>query len=128
MNELNQHSNDESTGITYSLIGDYYFPDLRTKDSEQYGIGRFGRERLDYLKNYHKLFYLNLLTSGKLSDHLHEIEKTAHDRMELIIAQIAKNEGVTEKLKAKDMILWVKKMNNIRNCTVEIIHNELIYS
>ena len=128
MNELNQHSNDEATGMTYSLIGDYYFPDLTANDSEQYGIGRFGHERLDYLKHHRKLIYLNLLTSGNLSKHLHEIEETAHDRMEELVRQIAKREGVNEKLKADDMILWVKEMNNIRNRVTEIIRNELIYS
>ena len=128
MNELNQYRKDETTGITYTLIGDYYFPDLKTKESYRYTIGRFGHERLDYLMHHRKHIYLNLLTSGKLSDHLYEIEETAHDRMDHMIAQVAQNEGVTEKLKADDMLLWVKEMNNIHSRAIEIIRDELIYN
>ena len=128
MIETLHHSKNEATGISYSLIGDYYLPDFLINDSDQYVIGRFGRERLNYLKNHHKLIYLNLLTSGKLNNHLHEIEETAHDRIELITRQIASCEGVTEELKADDMLLWVQKMNNIRNSVIEIIRDELIYN
>ena len=124
---LHQYKN-EATGISYSLIGDYYLPDFVINDSEQHVIGRFGRERLNYLQNHRKLIYINLLTSGKLNNHLHEIDETAHDRIELITRQIASYEGVTEELKADDMMLWVQKMNNIRNRVIEMIRDELIYN
>jgi len=127
MSETLRQYKNEATGISYSLIGDYYMPDFVINDSERHVIGRFGRERLYYLQNHRKLIYINLLTSGKLNNHLHEIEETAHDRIELITKQIASCEGVTEELKADDMLLWIQKMNNIRNRVIEMIRDELIY-
>ena len=128
MNDLPQYYENGETGISYTLVGEHYLPDFVLLDVEEYTIGRFGRERLDYLKSHHKLMYLNLLTSGKLNSHLHEIDETANDRIVLLTKQVAKYEDVTEKLKADDMLLWVKKMNNIRNRVVEIIRDELIYN
>ena len=128
MIDLPQYYKNEETGISYTLVGEHYYPDLVLPDDDHYTIGRFGRERLDYLKNHCKLVYLNLLTSGKLNSHLHEIDETANDRNELIIKQIAEQEGVTEKLKADDMMLWVQNMSSIRNRVAEIIRDELIYN
>ena len=128
MTETKQCFTDEATGISYTLAGDYYLPDLTMNDCSNHSIGRFGRERLDYLKDNRKLMYLNLLTSGKLFSHLHEIDETAYNRMEFISKQIAETENVTEKLKAEDMMLWVQRMNNIRNRVIEIIRDELIYT
>ena len=119
---------DEATGISYNLVGDHYLPDFKVIDHDNQNVGRFGRERLDYLKDNRKLMYINLLTSGNLYSHLHEIEETAYDRIELISKQIAKTENVTEKLKAEDMMRWVQKMNNICNRVTEIIRDELIYT
>jgi len=128
MNDLPQYYKNGETDISYTLVGEHYFPYLVLPDDDHYTIGRFGRERLDYLKSYRKIIYLNLLTSGKLNSHLHEIDETANDRMEMIAKQIAEREGVTEKLKADDMLLWVQKVNSIRNRVVEIIRYELIYN
>jgi len=127
MSDLQQHCTDEQTGITYTLVGDHYYPDIVISDESRYTIGRFGHERLDYLKNYRKVAYLNLLTSGKLNSHLHEIDETANDCIDRISKQMADLEGVTEKVKADDSLLWAGQMNNIRNRAIEIIRNELIY-
>lgn len=82
--------------------------------------------RLDYLKKHKRIFYSNLLTSGKLAEHLHEIDVAAFERHETIVKQMMKAQGVTEQLKADDMMKWVGMVNNIRNCADEIIRNELI--
>ena len=128
MNELAKNYTDDQTGISYKLVGDYYLPDLIVSDVSIETIGRFGRERLKYLKNHRRLLYINLITSGKLNDHLIETDETANDRIEYISRQIAKCEGVTEKLKAENTLLWVKMMNNIRNRATETIRNDLIYA
>lgn len=127
MNYLPQYYTDNRTGISYTLVGDYYLPEFKQQKASQYTIGRFGRERLDYLKNYRKLVYLNLLTSGTLNSHLQEIDETANTHMELIARQIAEREGVNEKLKAEDAMLWVQRKNNINSRVIEMIRNELIY-
>ncbi|MCL2409967.1 MAG: TnpV protein [Oscillospiraceae bacterium] len=127
MSNLHQHYTNEQTGISYTLVGDYYLPDLILPKSNHYAIGRFGRMRLNYLKNHRKALYVNLLTSGKLDAHLREIDETANDRMEIISKQMAECEGVTEQLKAENQMLWVKKMNGIHSRVVEIIRDELIY-
>ena len=127
MSDLQQNYTDEQTGIAYTLVGDYYYPDIALPEEARYTIGRFGRERLDYLKNYRKVAYLNLLTSGKLNSHLHEIDETSNDRIDLICKQMAELEGVTEKVKADNPLSWIQQMNNIRNRAIEIIRNELIY-
>ena len=128
MNNLPQQYFDKNTGISYTLVGDYYLPDFEQPETKYNTIGRFGRERLNYLKNHRRLSYINLLTSSKLHSHLSEIEESAHDHMEFISKQIAEREGVTEKLKADDPILWVQRMNNILNRVTEVIRDELIYA
>ena len=114
-------------GGTYRMIGDYRIPNLTLPDEPEYEIGIWGQRRLSYLKKYRRILYINLLTSGKLAEHLHEIDETAYKRRELIIKQMKDAQGITEQLKADDMLLWVGKVNNIRACTDEIIRNELIY-
>ena len=128
MNDFAKNYTDSQTGISYKLIGDYYFPDLIVSDVNQGIIGRFGCERLEYLKRNRRVLYINMLTSGKLNEHLIEIDETANDRMEFISKQISEREGVTEKLKSDDVMLWVQKMNGIRNRVTEIIRDELIYA
>ena len=116
--------------ITYSDVNGYKIPDLALPDDglgEEVHIGIWGQRRLDYLKKHKRLLYTNLLTSGKLRAHLHEIDTTAFERWELIIKQMMKVQGVTEQLKAENAMLWVGKVNNIRSCADEIIKSELIY-
>lgn len=117
---------EENCG-TYRMVGDYRLPNLTLPDEPEYEIGIWGQRRMDYLKKYRRVFYTNLLTSGKLAEHLHEIDVTAFERRELIIKQMKKMQGVTEQLKADDMMRWVGMVNNIRACADEIIRNELIY-
>lgn len=128
MNKLAPHYTNKKTGISYTLVGDYYLPDLALSEEPHYEIGRFGMMRRSYLKNHRKGLFTNLLTSGKLNEHLHEIDQTANERFELISSQMEKTEGVTEQLKSENQMLWVQKMNNIRNRVEEIIREELIYS
>lgn len=117
----------EQMGGTYSQVGDYQIPNLILPDEPEYYIGIWGQRRLNYLKKHKRILYTNLLTSGKLSEHLHEIDVAAFERYELIVKQMMRAQGVTEQLKADDMMKWVGMVNNIRNCADEIIRNELIY-
>ena len=130
MQELAQHYTNEETGISYTLSADsnYYLPDLTLPDEPEYEIGRFGLMRRYYLKNHRKILFTNLLTSGKLNEHLYETDQAANDRFWLITNQMAKAEGVTEDLKARDQMAWVQRMNSIRNRVEEIIRAELIYA
>jgi len=117
--------------ITYTDVNVYKIPDLITPDDglgEEVYIGIWGQRRCDYLKNHSRVLYINLLTSGKLRAHLHEIDVSAFEQWELIIEQMKKAEGVTEQLKADDMMKWVGMVNNIRNRADEIIYNEFIYN
>lgn len=116
--------------ITYTEVNGYKIPDLELPDDgfgEEIHIGIWGQRRLDYLKKHKRILYTNLLTSGKLRAHLHEIDTTAFEWRELIIQQMMKAQGVTEQLKAENAMLWVGKANNIRACADEIIRNELIF-
>jgi len=114
--------------LTYTEVNDYLLPDLTLPDEPEYEIGRFGLMRRHYLKNHRKILFTNLLTSGKLNEHLYEIDQAANDRFRLITNQMAKAEGVTEQLKAENQMLWVQKMNNIRNRVEEIIKSDLIFA
>jgi len=117
----------EQNGGTYRTVGDYQIPNLVLPEEPEYHIGIWGQRRLDYLKKHKRILYANLLTSGKLNSHLHEIDETAFKRHELIVNQMMEAQNVTEHLKADDMIKWVGMVNNIRNCVDEIVRNELIY-
>ncbi|MDD2269806.1 MAG: TnpV protein [Eubacteriales bacterium] len=117
----------EQNGGTYSTVGDYQIPNLILPNEPEYHIGIWGQRRLDYLKKHKRGLYTNLLTSGKLNSHLHNIDVTAFERHELIVKQMMEAQNVTEHLKADDMMKWVGMVNNIRNCADEIVRNELIY-
>ena len=117
----------EQNGGTYRMVNGYRIPNLTLPDEPEYHIGIWGQRRLDYLKKHRKGFYTVLLTSGKLAEHLHEIDVTAFERRELIIKQMKEAQGVTEQQKANDTMLWVGKMNNISACADEVVRNELIY-
>jgi len=115
--------------ITYTTTPEgYRIPNLILPDEPEYDIGRFGQMRRRYLKNHRKVLFINLLTSGKLNEHLYETDQTANDRFWLITKQMAEAEGVTEDLKAQNQMEWVGRMNNIRNRAEEIIREELIYT
>ena len=119
---------DERNGIWYELQGDYYLPCLKLPEKEQQPVGLWGQRHLRYIKQNRKVFYLNLLTSGKLNSYLADIDQQAEEMFSRLIKQIAEREGVTERLKAENQIEWVGRMNNIRSRAKEVINNELIFS
>ena len=114
-------------GIHYTLHGDYYFPNLELPEVPLQAIGHYGRMRLNYLREYRPGLYTRMILSGKLYEHLTEIDQTSRRQMEQIISQIAQTEGVDEKLKAKDQMAWVGRMNSIRQRVEEMVLEELIY-
>lgn len=124
---MKQHFTDEKTGIGYTLQGDYYLPDLALPAEEQQTIGIWGQRHLRHLKQNRRVLYANLLTSGKLNSYLADIDKQAEEMFSRLVEQLAEKENVTEKLKAENQMLWVQKMNNVRNRAAEIVNNKLIY-
>ena len=114
-------------GIHYPLHGDYYFPDLDLPDSPRQTIGRYGRMRKAYLEEHRPGLYERLLLSGKLYDHLAETDRACQDRMERIITQMAKAEGINEQLKASDQLGWVSRINSIHQRAEESILDELVF-
>ena len=125
---MKKHIFNEATGISYTLIGDYYIPDLKLPETENKPIGIWGRKRLAYLKKHKKFLFNQLVLSWKLNSHLAEINEQATEMLDRLTEQIANAEGVTEKLKEENQMLWVARMNNIRNRAEEIVNAELIYS
>ena len=124
---MEKHIQNEHTGISYTLQGDYYLPDLAFPEQEDTPIGLWGQRRLRYIKQHRKIFYINLLTSGKLNGYLADIDKQAEDMFFRLVEQTAEREGVTEQLKADNQMEWVTRMNNIRSRITEVINNDLIY-
>ena len=114
--------------ITYSRCGDYLIPDLILSEEEQQPIGKYGRMRGRFLKEHRPVIYSNLLLSGKLNQHLAEIDQVCMDRIELITRQMKVQEGVTETMKAADQMAWIGRMNSIRSRAEEIVLSELVYA
>ena len=119
---------DEKNGLWYELQGDYYLPYLKLPEGEQQPVGLWGQRHLRYIKQNRKVFYLNLLTSGKLNGYLSGLDKQAEDMFFRLVKQMAEREGVTEQLKAKQPMEWIGLMNNIQACAREIVNNEIIFS
>ena len=119
----------EQMGGTYTRVGDYYLPDLKLPEEEkQANIGVWGMRHKRFLKENHRVLYANLMTSGKLVTYLDDIERQATTMFLRLVKELAEKENVTEELKATDQMLWVQKMNNIRNRATEIVNAELIYT
>lgn len=114
--------------ITYTMQGDYLLPNLTLPEQENREIGVWGQRHKTYLLNHHKVRYYNLLTSCKLTDYLADINEQAENMYQSLIKQIAEKQGVTEQLKAENYLLWIQKMNNIRNRVTEMVNAELIYT
>ena len=114
--------------LTYTMQGGYRLPNLLPPQEPQMHLGKYALLRRTYLKQHRRVTYTNLLTSGKLNQHLMEIEQTAKTRIEQIMAQMAKAEGVTEELKASDPMKWTGLMNNLRHSAEETVLAELIYN
>lgn len=118
----------EKQGGTYTQVGDYMLPDLLPAEEEKKtNIGVWAMRHKRYLKQNHKVRYYNLLTSGKLNSYLVDIEQQAQDLFSRLVKDLAEKENVTENLKATDQMLWVRKMNNIRNRATEIVNADIIY-
>ena len=118
---------NEKNGLWYELQGDYYLPCLKLPKEETVHIGIFGQRHRRYLKAHRKALYTSLLTSGKLSSYLADINRQAEEMFSRLVKQVAEAEDVTETLKAADPMAWVRRMNNIRNRVSEIVSEELIY-
>ena len=126
--ELKDRFIDEKTGIEYIKQGDYYLPNLVLAPKEtNYTIVKYGRMKLNYLKNHKKAEYIVLFMDGKLNRYLYEIDIDCEDRIKTIISQLVKQENVTEELKATNQMEWVCRMNSIKNRVEEIALSELIY-
>lgn len=113
--------------ITYSKYGDYYLPDLVLSKEEPATYGRFGRIRLKYLKEHRRVLYINLLTSDELTQHLNEVDRQAREMLELLVKQMAQEQGITEQMKAEDQMAWVGAMNNIRSAAEEVVMQEIMF-
>ena len=117
-----------ATKITYTQQGDYLLPDLQLSEQPNVEIGIWGKRHLRYIKNHHPIRYTNLLTSCKLTAYLANIDEQAEELFFRLVEQLAKKEGVTEQLKADNQMLWVARMNNIRNRATEIVNKNIIYN
>ena len=113
--------------ISYIKQGDYLLPDLILKEKVQYNIGKYGLLRLQYIKKYKLGLYFDLLVNDNLNEYLHDIDTTVMEKVQKIIKKLAEKENINEKLKQDNQILWVSKMNNIKNIVEEIILKEYIY-
>ena len=126
---MEKYITDERTGLKYELVGDYYIIAGDNEPKEEHKpIGICGQRHLRYLKNHRKVLYTNLLTSGKLNIYLADIDNQAEEMFERLTRQMAVSEDITEQLKATDQMVWVGRMNNIRNRAAEIINTEIIFT
>ena len=124
---MKKYITDENTGISYTLVGDVYIPNLISTDTN-YEIGCWGRKHKEYIKQYKPAFYTILLTQCKLNSYLHDVDVRATEMYDTLVKQLAEQENITEYLKATDVMLWAQKMNNIHNRATEIVNEKLIYT
>ena len=118
----------EKVGGEFERQGDYLIPCLALPPEKEQPIGLFGRQHLDYLKQYRKVTYINLLTSGRLNTYLADIDRQAQERFERLIEGMKQAQGITERLKEENALEWVQHLNNIRACAREIVNKEIIYA
>lgn len=124
---MEKYITDERTGLKYELVGDYYF--IAGDDyPEERPIGIWGQRHLRYLKQNCRAVYAELLTSGKLNDYLADLNDEAEDMFSRLVKELAEKDGITETLKAENQMLWVQRMNTLRETATEIINHELIYA
>lgn len=115
-------------GISYTLGEDgLYYPDLYLSEETEYSIGKYGMLRKTYLKERRKGLYLELVLSGKLNEHLHQVDEACNQMMDRLVEQMKERQGVTEELKLRDQMAWVGRMNNIRACAEEMILNTFVW-
>lgn len=121
---MEKHIYDENNGLTYTLYGDYYLPDLAVPEEE---TANYGKLRKNYLKEHKPWRYQSMIFSGKLNTHLNEVDLQARDRVEILVKQMAEKQGITEQLKAEQPMLWVGKINMIKSMAEEIVVREIVY-
>lgn len=124
---MEKYITDERTGLKYELVGDYYFI-AGDDEPEERPIGIWGQRHLRYLKKHRRTVYAELLTSGKLNDYLADINEQAEDIFFRLVKELAEKEGITEALKAENQMLWVQRVNAVRETATEIVNHEMIYS
>ncbi len=124
---MDKYIYDEKNGLWYELQGDYYLPYLKLPEEPEVHIGIWGQRHRRYLKSHRRALYTSLLTSGKLNDYLTDLNEQAEAMFSRLVKQLSEKEGVTEGLKAENQMLWVQRMNNVRNVAMEIVSSELIY-
>ena len=112
--------------MDYTLYGNYYLPNLLPTQEEEYDIGIYGQRYFRYIKEHDKILFINLLTTGKLNEHLAEVDTSAQTMESMLVKQIAEQEGINEAHKEQDQMDWLKKMNSIRSRVKEIIWNEIV--
>ena len=114
--------------ISYTKVGDYLLPNLKLEDKERFNIGKYGLLRLNYIKKYKLGLYFDLLGNDKLNEYLHNIDTTVMEMVQKLIKELAEKENITEELKSSNQMLWIDKMNNIKNIAEEVILKEYIYA
>lgn len=127
MTTMKNSIHDNANGLDYTLVNDYYLPNLTAAAPAEHPTGRWGRLRKKYLEEHHPVRYNQLVLSGELGSYLSSLDKQADEQLSLIIRQMQDAEGVTEALKAENQLEWVRRMNSIRNRAEEIIKTELIF-
>ena len=123
---MDKYITDERTGLKYELVGDYYLI-AGDDEPEERPIGIWGQRHLWYLKQHRRTAYAELLTRGKLNDYLADLNDQAEDMFSRLVKELAEKEGITEALKAKKQMLWVQRINAVRQTAMEIVNNDLIY-
>ena len=123
---MEKHVYDEKNGLSYTLCGDYYLPDLVLNEEEP-TYGKYGMLRKQFLKEHKSARYQYLLLTGKLTEHLNQIDQEVTEQVEVLIEQMAEKQGVNENLKRRDQMKWVRLMNNIKVSSEEIVMREIIY-
>ena len=118
---------NENNGLWYELVGDYYLPMVTVQQMDAEKIGIWGERRRKFLREHMKVTYTGMLLTGKLEEHLIKVNEAAEEMFNLLVKQMAASEGITEKLKAEDQMIWVQSMNNIRARAAEIVQEEMIY-
>ena len=125
---MEKHIMDEKTGISYTRQGDYYLPDLALPAEEEKPFGIWGQRHLDYIRQYKRLLYLDLLTSCRLNTYLADVDRRAQERFERLIEGMKQAQGITEQLKAINGLEWTGRLNDIRARAREIVNSEIIYA
>ena len=117
---------DKKNGLDYELVGDYYIPCLKAPESPK--VGRFGMLYHDYLRKHKKVTYSGLMLSGKLKEHIEDLDRQAEEMFSLLVDRMKQAEGITEQLKATDQLEWVRRMNSIRGRAEEIVKSEVVFA